>query len=56
MRPRTLFDKIWDPHVVRATPDGTVWLYIDRHYLHEATSAQAFGVRPSGVGSVARPA
>ena len=42
MRPRTLFDKIWDPHVVRATPDGTVWLYIDRHYLHEATSAQAF--------------
>lgn len=40
--PRTLFDKIWDEHTVHTADDGTTWLYIDRHYLHEATSAQAF--------------
>jgi 3-isopropylmalate/(R)-2-methylmalate dehydratase large subunit len=46
---RTLFDRIWDEHVVRETPDGTVWLHVDRHYLHEATSAQAFaGLRQAG--------
>ena len=46
---RTLFDKIWNEHVVREAHDGTVWLYIDRHFLHEATSAQAFdGLRRAG--------
>ena len=42
MVPRTLFDKIWEDHVVRAEPDGTTLLYIDRHLVHEVTSPQAF--------------
>ena len=41
-KPRTLFDKIWDSHVVEKLPDGTCILYIDRHLLHEVTSPQAF--------------
>ncbi|KAB2846682.1 MAG: 3-isopropylmalate dehydratase large subunit [Hyphomicrobiaceae bacterium] len=40
--PRTLYDKIWDDHVVDASPDGTSLLYIDRHLVHEVTSPQAF--------------
>ena len=40
--PRTLFDKIWDSHVVERLPDGTCVLYIDRHLVHEVTSPQAF--------------
>ena len=53
--PRTLFDKIWDAHVVEALGDGTVLLYIDRHLVHEVTSPQAFeGLRTSGRG-VRRP-
>jgi 3-isopropylmalate/(R)-2-methylmalate dehydratase large subunit len=48
-RPRTLFDKIWDSHVVERLPDGTCILYIDRHLLHEVTSPQAFeGLRAAG--------
>jgi len=48
-RPRTLFDKIWDSHVVETLPDGTCILYIDRHLLHEVTSPQAFeGLRLAG--------
>jgi len=39
---QTLFDKIWDRHVVTLLPDGTALLYIDRHLMHEITSAQAF--------------
>ena len=47
--PRTLFDKIWDAHVVDALPDGTCILYIDRHLVHEVTSPQAFeGLRLAG--------
>ncbi len=47
--PRTLFDKIWDSHVVDRLPDGTCILYIDRHLVHEVTSPQAFeGLRLSG--------
>ncbi len=47
--PRTLFDKIWDTHVVEALPDGTAILYIDRHLVHEVTSPQAFeGLRAAG--------
>ena len=46
---RTLYDKIWDDHVVEAQPDGTTLLYIDRHLVHEVTSPQAFeGLRMSG--------
>ncbi|MBS9781124.1 MAG: 3-isopropylmalate dehydratase large subunit [Gammaproteobacteria bacterium] len=39
---KTLYDKIWDKHTVRTEADGTVLLYIDRHLIHEVTSAQAF--------------
>jgi 3-isopropylmalate/(R)-2-methylmalate dehydratase large subunit len=48
-KPRTLFDKIWDAHVVERLPDGTCLLYIDRHLTHEVTSPQAFeGLRQAG--------
>src|SRR5215213_6217630 len=47
--PRTLYDKIWDDHVVDEQPDGTCLLYIDRHLVHEVTSPQAFeGLRLAG--------
>ena len=46
---RTLFDKVWDAHVVERLPDGTCVLYIDRHLVHEVTSPQAFeGLRLAG--------
>jgi 3-isopropylmalate/(R)-2-methylmalate dehydratase large subunit len=49
MKPRTLYDKIWDDHVVDTQPDGTCLLYIDRHLIHEVTSPQAFeGLRVNG--------
>ena len=55
MTPKTLFDKIWDSHVVRSIQGGPDVLYIDRHYIHEVTSPQAFeGLRQRGV-SVFRP-
>ncbi len=41
-RPRTLYEKIWDAHVVERRDDGTCLIYIDRHLVHEVTSAQAF--------------
>src|SRR5689334_8972225 len=40
--PRTLYEKLWDAHLVREVPDGTALLYIDRHVVHEVTSPQAF--------------
>ena len=47
--PRTLYDKIWDDHVVETQEDGTALLYIDRHLVHEVTSPQAFeGLRMTG--------
>ena len=47
--PRTLYDKIWDDHVIDRQPDGTCLLYIDRHLVHEVTSPQAFeGLRVAG--------
>ena len=49
VQPRTLFDKIWDNHLVDRQQDGTCLLYIDRHLVHEVTSPQAFeGLRLSG--------
>jgi 3-isopropylmalate/(R)-2-methylmalate dehydratase large subunit len=49
MKPRTLYDKIWDDHLVDQQPDGTCLLYIDRHLVHEVTSPQAFeGLRMAG--------
>jgi 3-isopropylmalate/(R)-2-methylmalate dehydratase large subunit len=48
-KPRTLFDKIWDGHIVNRQPDGTCLIYIDRHLVHEVTSPQAFeGLRANG--------
>jgi len=48
-KPRTLYDKIWDDHVVDVQPDGTSLIYVDRHLVHEVTSPQAFeGLRLSG--------
>jgi 3-isopropylmalate/(R)-2-methylmalate dehydratase large subunit len=58
MAARTLYDKLWDDHVVRTEDDGTALLYIDRHLVHEVTSPQAFeglrmaGRRPWRTGSV----
>jgi 3-isopropylmalate/(R)-2-methylmalate dehydratase large subunit len=47
--PRTLYDKIWDEHVVHTEEDGTAVLYIDRHLVHEVTSPRAFeGLRQAG--------
>ena len=52
---KTLFEKIWDRHVVTTLPDGAVLLYIDRHLVHEVTSPQAFeGLRLAG-RTVRRP-
>ena len=47
--PKTLYDKIWDAHLVDQAPDGTCLIYIDRQLVHEVTSAQAFeGLRLAG--------
>ena len=56
--PRTLYDKLWDEHVVHTEDDGTAVLYIDRHLVHEVTSPQAFeglrAGRPQGLARSAR--
>jgi len=47
--PKTLYDKLWENHVVRSEADGTALLYIDRHLVHEVTSPQAFeGLKLAG--------
>src|SRR5213083_407579 len=49
MTPRTLFDKVWDAHVVYRFPEGPALLYVDLHLVHEVTSPQAFaGLRQAG--------
>lgn len=49
MAAKTLYDKLWDAHVVHTDADGTALLYIDRHLVHEVTSPQAFeGLRLAG--------
>lgn len=48
---RTLYDKLWDEHVVHSEEDGTATLYIDRQLLHEVTSPQAF----EGLSLATRP-
>jgi 3-isopropylmalate/(R)-2-methylmalate dehydratase large subunit len=54
-KPRTLYQKIWDAHVVSQRDDGTALIYIDRHLVHEVTSPQAFdGLRAAG-RTVRRP-
>ena len=48
-KPRTLYEKIWDAHVIERRPDGTCLVFIDRHLVHEVTSPQAFeGLRLAG--------
>src|SRR6187402_2865949 len=48
-KPRTLYEKIWDAHVVERREDGSCLVYIDRHLVHEVTSPQAFeGLRMAG--------
>ena len=48
-KPRTLFDRVWDAHVVREVADGVALLYVDLHLVHEVTSPQAFaGLRREG--------
>src|SRR5271155_4220793 len=55
-KPTTLYDKIWNDHLVHEADDGTCLLYIDRHLVHEVTSPQAFeGLRAAG-RKVRRPA
>jgi len=55
MSSKTLFDKIWESHVVKSIEDGPDVLYIDRHYIHEVTSPQAFnGLKERGI-PVLRP-
>lgn len=54
-KPKTLYDKIWESHLVREHEDGSALLFIDRHLIHEVTSAQAFeGLRLAG-RKMARP-
>ncbi len=54
-RPRTLYEKIWDAHVVERREDGTSLLYIDRHLVHEVTSPQAFEALRLAGRDVRRP-
>jgi len=49
MTGRTLYDKIWDAHLIETAEDGSSLIYIDRHLIHEVTSPQAFeGLRNAG--------
>lgn len=52
---RTMFDKIWDSHLVDTSPDGNSLIYIDRHLVHEVTSPQAFEGLRTARRSVRRP-
>ena len=54
-KPRTLYEKIWDTHVVERREDGTCILYIDRHLVHEVTSPQAFEALRLAGRTVRRP-
>ena len=47
---KTLFEKVWDAHVVPTIPDGPTVLYIDKHFIHEVTTPQAFaGIEKRGI-------
>jgi 3-isopropylmalate/(R)-2-methylmalate dehydratase large subunit len=58
MAAKTLYDKLWDDHLVKTRDDGAALIYIDRHIIHEVTSPQAFeglrlaGRKPWRVGSM----
>ena len=52
---KTLFDKVWDAHIVETVPQGPQILYIDQHLIHEVTSPQAFNeLKERGI-PIARP-
>ena len=53
--PKTLYDKIWDEHLVYERQDGTSLLYVDRHLIHEVTSPQAFEGLRNNNRKVRRP-
>ena len=53
--PKTLYDKIWDEHLVYERQDGTSLLYVDRHLIHEVTSPQAFEGLRLGKRKVRKP-
>ena len=55
MSSRTMYEKIWAAHVVRETPGEPALIYIDRHYIHEGTSPQAFSGLKAGGRKVRRP-
>ncbi len=55
-KPRTLFDKIWDAHLIHQAKDGTSLIYIDRHLVHEVTSPQAFEGLRNNSRAVREPA
>ena len=49
MKPQTLYDKLWDSHLVETYDDGSALMYIDRHIAHEVTTPQAFeGLKLAG--------
>jgi 3-isopropylmalate/(R)-2-methylmalate dehydratase large subunit len=52
---KTLFDKVWDAHVVETVPDGPQIIYIDKHLIHEVTSPQAFAELESRNLEIFRP-
>ena len=54
-KPRTLYDKVFQDHVVNEQEDGTILLYIDRHLVHEVTSPQAFEGLTNAGRKVRRP-
>ncbi|MBS0475091.1 MAG: 3-isopropylmalate dehydratase large subunit [Proteobacteria bacterium] len=54
-KPRTLYEKIWDAHVVERRDDGTCLIYVDRHLVHEVTSPQAFEALRASGRTVRRP-
>lgn len=55
MAGKTLYDKIWESHIVDINPDGTALIYIDMHLTHEVTSPQAFAGLRSNQRKVRRP-
>ena len=55
MPPLTMYEKIWDAHLVRESPGEPSLIYIDRHLIHEGTSPQAFAGLKAGGRKVRRP-
>ena len=54
MAGKTLYDKLWDSHLVKQRDDGSALIYIDRHIIHEVTSPQAFAAMLDAIGRAER--